>query len=506
MDTALVDFPTKLFLFFPYLRSDSRCKIRGLEFRSIDDRDGLDETTSKAVTDLSTMFFTQQGGRVTQQTFCVADVDDRESLYTRLQRVHEVQLLVSYIYSAFHPKPTAYDSYFLAAEDTILYSFLPDRMLVPSLVSVTKEDEKNGRVARLDGETTGDSDGFWEGYRGFCDGGNVWVAPGSKIQPLGHQVTLNDSQCLDRDVRTFSSSEANWSFCHMLQDAALPDQMFGRVFRSLLWHRRSCRRHLSEDERILNTAIALETLLNVAPGDKLTERFKTAVSTVVGPVERLEAWLDQFYDARSKVVHEGCPQDTVFRIHRSKRDKNPLPLRSLLVYARRVYQLCVRTIASGLMQSSQMSLPNLFVHNDERLEAMCEQLGGDGVSESKIVTLGPIIEALHEFETLSFSPIPEEPLDRLFGTAALLVSTYSEYLKSSSRSVPASVEEFVSLKKPSQTTALEGLQAIRGEIWDAVRVHGRGNEVDECFLRFIEFATRPNVPVAVHLQTDREST
>ena len=71
---------------------------------------------------------------------------------------------------------------------------------------------------------------------------------------------------------------------------------------------------ISESEALVHLAIALESLLKVPSGERLTERFKDAVLTLVGPIPRLDSWLDQFYTARSKAVHEGVPHELMFSL------------------------------------------------------------------------------------------------------------------------------------------------------------------------------------------------
>jgi hypothetical protein len=48
-----------------------------------------------------------------------------------------------------------------------------------------------------------------------------------------------------------------------------------------------------------------------------------------------------------------------------------------------------------------------------------------------------------------------------------------------------------------------GLKAIRNEIWEEFRVLDKGTRVDKCFLRFVEFATRPRVLAAATLEERR---
>jgi len=85
-----------------------------------------------------------------------------------------------------------------------------------------------------------------------------------------------------------------------------------RIFVALKWYNRSNSINVSDETALLHLAIAFESLLSLEQAPQITQRFKESVRLLVGPVPKLESWADQFYDARSRIVHEGSGTDLVF--------------------------------------------------------------------------------------------------------------------------------------------------------------------------------------------------
>src|SRR5258708_35007223 len=78
-----------------------------------------------------------------------------------------------------------------------------------------------------------------------------------------------------------------------------------RIFTALEWHNKSTARDIEEEEALVYLSLAFESLLNLPQGTALSSRFKETVMVLLGSIPRLDSWLEQFYRARSAVVHEG---------------------------------------------------------------------------------------------------------------------------------------------------------------------------------------------------------
>lgn len=489
----------KLFAFFPYIRTRKRCSIRGIEFRSIQDLDGLEPDTRTHVETLGRMFHTCDGARIAVPTFAVLSVPDDERMIKGDRSLIEAQLLITYLYGAPHPAATVGDDTFLSAECSTLFTFMPNRV-VSGLVTTTQDTARGGRVFVEDADALPVSD-FIEGYDGFRNGVvPLWVAAGSRIYPEIPHICLNYSQYLNVDIQRFLSADKHWPFRRLFERHDLSAENQKRVFTSLLWYSRSCQEAANATERLLALAIALETLLALDNGERLTERFKEAVMTLVGPVPRLDEWLDQFYKARSTAVHEGRPHQLSFVAQSSK--TGGLVHRALIMYGRRIFRTCLTTVVTGVTMTEESRIASLLIHNNERLQEVCKLMKDDRVPpRARLIALRRQIEELHECATLTMSIRLEEDFETLRAATRFILTAYRECKQIADAEIDQLIEEVLSA---NATTAKQPVYEAMKNLTDVLRTRNRteglGSEVDELALRFLEFASRPAVGVEVHLR------
>lgn len=172
---------------------------------------------------------------------------------------------------------------------------------------------------------------------------------------------------------------------------------------SIDWYLKSCRAAIVEAEALVHLAIALESLLHVHSGQGVTERFKDAILTLLGPVPRLDVWVEQFYTARSKAVHEGVPADIMFYpfdkdlLKKKRTTKEPIiPHRSLLEYGRRIFRLCLASVLAGATHVRLSRLDALFVPNQERIEAICKGLNQQLTADKGLLTVSQQVYELRD--------------------------------------------------------------------------------------------------------------
>ena len=205
-----------------------------------------------------------------------------------------------------------------------------------------------------------------------------WATRGSRIFPPLMGLWLNISQDLSNDFNYgLSDSLLYGSVVKYLSMRKDDDKLSERILTALTWYNRSIRLDIDESVALINLAIAFESLLALEPGEKITDRFKEAVTLLVGDVPRLDSWLTQFYKARSNIVHEGRSTSLMFFAsdHLKKPIRSPeLEYRSLVSYGRQVFQVCVATIITGSQISKRLKLDSLLVTNQQRLERICQVL------------------------------------------------------------------------------------------------------------------------------------
>jgi hypothetical protein len=269
------------------------------------------------------------------------------------------------------------------------------------------------------------------GYEGLLNWrSNLWVVAGSRIYPQVPHFWLNISQDMWQDFEMLEYYQHSWAIRNLIGARAQePTETETRVFTALEWHNRSSANDISEDVALVYLAIAFESLLKLEEGEQLAQRFKETVLTLLGPVPRLDSWLDQFYKARSKIVHEGSWSHLKF--YATDREYFPkilkgqataIKYRSLTAYGRQIFRLCLNTILSGAMMAEMAGLSSLLVHNQERLERICARLSQTSESpEKRIRSVSNDVLDLHEYWLESNKQIK---LETVVGTGKLMIQSY----------------------------------------------------------------------------------
>ena len=89
----------RLFAVFPYLKTHSRA-VRGIEFRSVKDAEGLPADTAQRFETFREMFRYADGSRIADMTVAAlpANLNDLGGA-TQLARLQQAHLLISYMYN-----------------------------------------------------------------------------------------------------------------------------------------------------------------------------------------------------------------------------------------------------------------------------------------------------------------------------------------------------------------------------------------------------------------------
>jgi hypothetical protein len=375
---------TELFAVLPYLKTSGPVDVRGIRFRGSKDLDGLPDRTKEHLTSLFSLFFLRADHRISEMVYARLDFTaGAEGFDDALTRLRQAHALIGYLYSS--PQNVTGRAA-LDLEHSSLYLFnvasVSNTLLWPGegVVEVT------GRPPLSFEE----QHGWVEGYAGLRDWrSHLWVSKDSRIFPPHPNFSLNLSQDLAHDFGSLSRLKHYWALQEIIEGTGGDaNPLEGRLFTAVEWHNRSYAGGVAEDLELIYLAIAFECLLNLDQGPGLSERFKESVITLLGPVPRLDSWLEQFYKARSGVVHDGhWPHLKFFAVEKDDRlgkiykgKESAVIYRSLASYGRRVFRACLTAILSGAQLAHQTQLSSLFVHNQERLERMCAKLGQTGMS------------------------------------------------------------------------------------------------------------------------------
>ena len=388
---------------FPFLKTSSPVRLGFLEFRSTDDLDGLPDDQAESVAEIADMLFALGNQRIESASYAISDRIDLENWNTpaSLKACGDIEAVVAYLYAS--PRHE-FNDLFLTPEHTSMVVLTPNRV-AGSLVRLQFNVVNVVEPADLEASSAGFVDGY-DGVLGLRH--HFWVAPGSRIYGTTPHPVLNIYQDLAHDVE-HSRARADYRLLfELLVDRDRETDLRDRVFTAIRWFNRANSEHREEAESFICLAVALETLLRL-PQDAKKSRFVDAITLLLGRVPRLEDWATQFYEARSRAVHEGNVGQVAFipRSTSSKQAKETT-YQSLLAYGREVFQLCLGTILTGASLSSHADLESKLITNSERFTTVCRTLNDDSL---------PLAARLERLDSLAceiarYRYVPDTGLDK----------------------------------------------------------------------------------------------
>ncbi|WP_419860885.1 hypothetical protein [Candidatus Palauibacter sp.] len=359
---------------FPFLKTSKPVSLGSLELRSTDDLDGLTEDQAASVSEIADMLFAMGNQRIKRASYAIVDRIDLGSWSTpeTLSPIGDVEAVIAYLYA--NPRYES-NSIFLSPEHTNSVVLTPSRV-DPGLV------RSRYNVVDVTHETDREPDSI-ESFDGYdCVFGlqhYFWVAPGSRVYGTTPRPILNISQDLAIDVER---GRARVDYRHLFKLLIVPGRygdLGQRAFKAVRWFNRANSEHRNEAESFICLAVALETLLGL-PKDAKTDRFVDAIALLLGRVPRLAEWAAQFYDARSRAVHEGNVGPAAFiPLRNSNKQTTDATYQSLLAYGREVFQLCLGTTLTGAALSSYADLEAKLISNAERYTTVCKTLNDDSL-------------------------------------------------------------------------------------------------------------------------------
>ena len=408
---------------FPFLKTSEPVSIGSFIFRSTDDPTDLAEEDAKHVTEIAGMLFLRDDLRIRSASYAMLPpLRDPESRVA-LQELENIQSIIAYCYSA--PR-FAFGDTFLTFEHAGVAIFSPE----PVLIAMVRPQNHVELISESTVEPH--QTDHVPGYHGWYNFRQpFWVISGSRLYPPLQQLALNISQDLAKDVSTwFGRAPQHRFLMELLRQPTTA--MATRVLTSLAWYNRANTEGIGDDAAILNLAIGFEALLSL-PEDAKSDRFKDAVSLILGRVPRLDVWADQFYKARCRVAHEGraevvrfIPADDPKRIDWRKCANEGPFYQSLIAYGRQIFQLCVGTLMFGAHLAFRSGLPEKLETNQERFVQIHKTLGDQTLSvEERFAAIDRLVSIA---ATYQFAP-ESIHLDTILGAAqaaarTLLASTH----------------------------------------------------------------------------------
>jgi hypothetical protein len=374
---------------FPFLKTSAPVRIGSYTFRSTDDVDGLPPNQAKAINEIAQMLFAQNNLRVKSAAYAILPGIEVHSDDRRLGYLAHLRGVLAYFYAAPHE---VFGDVFLPPEEISLALFTPARVSV----FLTRPDHHTERTVPISGPEP-DSSHYVPGYNGLYNfRHSFWVEPGSRLYGPKPHMTLNISQDLYADIEHRMGVRPDYHLLlGQLEKPETPASL--RVYSALHWFNLANESGIDPSQALLNLGVAFETLLRL-PQDSKTDRLVDAISLLLGRTERIDEWAIQFYQARSRVAHEGQVRDQYFYVGGARKKQVSDIFGSLMLYGRQIFRLCVGTLLVGIDLAERADLQEKFITNNERYEKICEMLQDKTCTASeKLLGLAPIIRALERY-------------------------------------------------------------------------------------------------------------
>lgn len=471
------------FVVFPFLKTTRELSVGKLTFRSTELTDDLPSEQAVCLREIADMLFLQDNLRIESASCAVVPFIDLTNRSVDVGHLMDVQAFVAYCYAS--PRHE-FGDLFLSSEKASMAIFTPGRVL-KSLV----RPDFHVRMVGTSPDLPADDRGEVAGYAGLYNfRQSFWVAKGSRLYGPAPHLGLNQAQDLSFDIEHKSKSRHDFRLLRDLLGRPC-DQAASRIFTAVRWFNEANNASNDENAAIVDLSIAFETLLRL-PVDSKTDRLTDAVSLLLGRTPRLDVWAGQFYDARSRIVHEGRTEKLRFIASDRKNLNDGLEYQSLLSYGRQVFQLCLGTVLVGAELATKASLAETLCTNQERFTRIHKLLSDETLETGeRLERIAPIVAAIQQYQYVQESDLP---LSTMFGAVRLAAKCFlkqdqgmpQELRKgleamSTAKRTEDHVTEFGALRtlqdmfgKTSASAALHGYRSIRdmvNVVWNCVFMH-----------------------------------
>lgn len=438
------------FAIFPFLKTSANVQIGNLTFRPTNDTDGLSREQAGYLGEIADMLFLQDDFRIKSASYAVVPHIDIDRPPSYIECLRNLQAFVAYCYAS--PRHE-FGDIFLSSEHASMVVFTPGNVLL----SLVRPDFHVDAIQSIP-ELVPDQRGQVEGYVGLYNFRHpFWVVKGSRLYGPIPRMTLNHSQDLSYDLDRRANTRTDYRLLgELLRKSAT--EMSSRILTAVQWFNAANKKASDDAEGILNLSIAFEALLGLPTGEK-TERFVDAISLILGRTPRLDIWANQFYDARSQVVHEGRAQRQRFTATDSRKSSEGHLYQSLVSYGRRIFQLCLGTLLAGAELAEEAGLAETLIANEERFQKICRLLADKTTSAvDRLEQIVPIISAIEQYRYVQEDNLQ---IETMLSTVRQSAESLLESGEPISQELREHLETFIATKRTKDhLERLDALQAL----------------------------------------------
>lgn len=435
---------------FPFLKTNGAVTIGQQTFRSTDDTDGLSSGQEICLNEICSMLFLRDNLRIKSSSYAVVPFIDFKNSTTPLEHLMNMQSFVAYIYAS--PRHE-FGDIFLSSEHASMAIFSPGKVSKYLLRPDFHVDNVGAEpILKINNREEA------EGYSGLYNfRHHFWVANDSRLYgPMPH-LTLNHSQNLLNDLTHAVEKRSDYRLLNALLRKPVT-QTSSRIFTAVRWFNSACNEANDEATAMVNLSIAFEALLSL-PTDKKTDRFIDAISLLLGRTPRLDIWAHQFYNVRSRIVHEGYTQKFDFIATDSMKKDSGQSYQSLLSYGRQIFQLCLGTILSGAELAEISGLEDKLITNQERFQEICQVLSDRTIEARK--RLECIESIVANIQKYRYVPESDLNFETMIGATRLAAKAILENNDGITQNLKTKLEQFIgAMKTTNHFQEFEALQEI----------------------------------------------
>lgn len=434
---------SSLFAILPYIRTKKPLHVAGVSFRNSQNIDGLTAEEIEHLKSIVSLFYLADDKPIEEVVYAVIHLsNDRQEANLKVWQLRAAHTILSYLVTRDH-----YDSY----ERTMLYLLLPaeiigEKSLAPGY-SVTVN---------------------WLYQLEIPRGGKIYPPHPYPVRFIPQGWNLSDIPIQLKSKRSLFYGLEGFVEGEIL-DKPEQRERYETLLQAMSWYNRSFSLFVSEEEKIVYIAVAFEILFHHQESSSpksipISQELKDHLWVLFGDAIRLNEWVDQFYNARSNILHKGSATTFHFVIGDKRFIEKQLAMESLLSYGRRLLRMCILNILHGTALAEEAKLNAWFMHDRERLEEISENLRqADVPAEKKIFALVPLLFDLDEHW---LDEIRRKAIDikSIFGTGKLLIQTFLEAYPETEDKLKKKLKRILSLTLDKQLELVNSYSDLYNEL------------------------------------------
>lgn len=438
------------FAILPYIKTKEFFHVAGITFRSNQDTKGLTPEEVDHLKGITSLFYLADDKPINEVVYALLRLsDDRDQSNAHFRQLRAAHTILTFLVTK------EYATY----EQSALYVVIPTQVFEES------------------------SSSFVPGYSVTIN----WlhwleIAQGKKLYPpLPYPGALTPHGWNLSDFRL--EMKAHPALLYGLQEFVRgemldqPEQAdrFETILRAMSWYNKSFSQFISEEEKVVHLAVAFEILFHQQESSQaIREELKRHLRGLFGEAPRLNDWVDQFYDERSNILHEGFSTRLDFVVGDKRPTERQLVMDSLVNYGRRLLRMCIFNILHATLLAERTNLNAWFTHDKERLQEICKQLRDETIpSEQRLLSVVKLIYDLGEI-WVHYRHQQTVDLKTVHAAGKRLIQTYLETYPKTETAIRQRLQRIMSMGLDSPCELVDAYSELANELGRGVATDDRG--------------------------------